>query len=112
MRESLGFVGAPDVSTTLLFLAANVRRRRLALGLTQEQFAERARLDLRFFRFVEQGVKDISISSLVRLAAGLGCESHELLLAAEPLERKPGRPRRSPRAPPPRRVSRRLRGHR
>jgi transcriptional regulator with XRE-family HTH domain len=112
MRASFGPVPAPDVSTTLLFVAANVRRRRLELGLTQEQFAERARLDLRFFRFVEQGVKDISISSLVRLAAGLGCRPHELLLAAEPLERKPGRPRRSPRATPPRRVSRPLRTQR
>lgn len=97
-------MSAQDVSTTLLSLAANVRRRRLALSLTKEQFAERARLDLRFFRFVEQGVKDISISSVVRLAAGLECRPHELLLAAEPLERKPGRPRRSPRATPPRRV--------
>ena len=105
-------MSTPDVSTTLLSLAANVRRRRLALGLTQEQFAERARLDLRFFRFVEQGVKDISISSLVRLAAGLGCRPHDLLLAAEPLERKPGRPRRLPRASPPRRVGRPLRANR
>lgn len=105
-------MSSPDVSTTLLSLAANVRRRRLALGLTQEQFAERARLDLRFFRFVEQGVKDISISSLVRLSVGLGCKPPDLLVAAEPLERRPGRPRRLPRATPPRRESRSLRVNR
>ncbi len=97
---------APAISATLLFIAANVRRRRLALGLTQEGFAERARIDPRFFRFVEQGVKDISISSLLRLAAALNCKPADLLAAAEPLVRKPGRPRKSPRATPPRRSPR------
>ncbi len=98
---------ATDVSATLLSIAANVRRRRLALGLTQEAFAERARIDSRFFRFVEQGVKDISISSLVRLAHGLNCRPADLLAPAEPLVRKPGRPKKSPRASPPRRTARR-----
>jgi len=80
----------------LLYLAANVRRRRNALKLTQEEFAEKAGLDLRFFRFVEQGVKDVAVSSLVRLAAALNCDPADLLQRAEPVERRPGRPKQTP----------------
>lgn len=94
-----------NVTTTLRHLAANVRRRRLALALTQEAFAERAGLDPRFFRFIEQGVKDISMSSLVRLATALECRPAELLSPAEPMPRPPGRPRKSP-PPSPRRPRR------
>lgn len=83
------------VTVALLFLAANVRRRRLELTLTQEQFAERAEIDLRFFRFVEQGVKDVAVSSLVRLAEALKCSPADLLQPTEPMERKPGRPKKS-----------------
>lgn len=83
-------------SVVLLYLAANVRRRRNALKLTQEAFAERAGIDLRFFRFVEQGVKDVAVSSLVRLATALNCEPAELLQPADPVERKPGRPKQTP----------------
>lgn len=81
-----------DVATTLLFLAANVRRRRLAMQLTQESFSEHAGLDLRFFRYVEQGARDVSVSSLVRLSVALGCRPGELLNPTQLVKRKPGRP--------------------
>ena len=77
------------------YVAAHVRRGREKLKLTQEQFAELAGFDTRFFRFVEQGRKDLSVSTLVRLAAPLGCPPAALLRPTRPLVRKPGRPKKS-----------------
>lgn len=80
------------------YVAAHVRRGREKLKLTQEQFAERAGFDTRFFRFVEQGTKDLSVTTLVRLADALGCEPAALLRPTRPVVRKPGRPKMKPRS--------------
>lgn len=80
------------------YVAARVRRGREKLKLTQEQFAEKAGFDLRFFRFIEQGTKDLSVTTLVRLAAALGCEPSALLRPTRPVVRKPGRPKTKPRS--------------
>lgn len=77
----------------LTYIAANVRRRRERLGISQEKFAETAGFDPRFFRFIEQSKKDISVTSLVRLAKVLGCEPAALLRPTQAVQRKPGRPR-------------------
>jgi transcriptional regulator with XRE-family HTH domain len=78
------------------YVAAHVRRGREKLKLTQEQFAEQAGFDARFFRFVEQATKDLSVTTLVRLAAALGCEPSALLRPTRPVVRKPGRPKKKP----------------
>ena len=77
------------------YVAAHVRRGRERLGLTQEEFAEQAGFDTRFFRFIEQGKKDLSVTTLVRLAASLECAPAALLRPTRPLVRKPGRPKKS-----------------
>lgn len=79
---------------SLDFIAANVRRRRERKGVTQEELAERAGFDVRFFRFIEQGRKDISVSTLVRLANVLGCDPGALLRPTRPVPRPPGRPKK------------------
>lgn len=74
------------------FIAANVRRRREALGLTQEQAAEAGSFDVRYYRFIEAADRNISIRVLVRLAEALGCPPAALLRPTHPLRRRPGRP--------------------
>ena len=85
--------GQPE-QPLLAFIAANVRRRRERRGLTQENLSERAGFDIRFFRFIEQGRKDISVSTLARLANVLGCDPGALLRPTRPAVRLPGRPKR------------------
>ena len=51
--------------------AANVRRTRLELGLTQEQLAEFAGLHPNYISSVERGERNISIQSMERIANSL-----------------------------------------
>jgi transcriptional regulator with XRE-family HTH domain len=78
----------------LEYVAARVRRGREILGLTQEQFAERAGFDPRFFRYIERGTKSLTVTTLVRLGKALGVPPSELLQPTRPLKRKPGRPKK------------------
>ena len=75
-------------------LAANVRRRREKLGLSQEAFAEHAAIDLRFYKHVEAAERDVALSTLVRLARALSCNPAALLRPTRPVVRKPGRPKK------------------
>jgi transcriptional regulator with XRE-family HTH domain len=68
--------------------AANVRRIRLARGLTQEKVAEAADLHVNYVSSVERGERNISICNIERLAQALGVDMAELVsskrdLAAE-----------------------------
>lgn len=51
-----------------LVLAENLRKRRKALGLTQEQLAEKAGLSVVFISLLENGHRTISVDSLIKLA--------------------------------------------
>lgn len=61
------------VSVTDL-LAAEVRRRRAALSLTQRDLADLAGVSERFVRFVEQGKPSIQLDSLTAVLDTLGLE--------------------------------------
>lgn len=56
-----------------------VRRRRLALGFTLEQLAERSSLTPNYIGTVEHGQRDPSLSTILALAGGLGVTPAELL---------------------------------
>lgn len=66
---------------------ARIRQFREASGLTQEQFAERAGLDYKYYQHVEAGRKpNLGMETLLKLAKGTGRELWELLnFDAEPL---------------------------
>ena len=51
---------------------AKVRRLREDAGLTLEQLGERCDMQLAYVSRVERGQKDIQLSTIVRLACGLG----------------------------------------
>ncbi|GAA2200550.1 hypothetical protein GCM10009849_21560 [Sinomonas flava] len=64
-------VPSPDVS---LALAAEVRGRRRALGLSQQDLADLAGVSERFVRFVEQGKPSIQLDALLAVLDALGLE--------------------------------------
>jgi transcriptional regulator with XRE-family HTH domain len=60
-------------------LGQTIRVRREALGLTQEQLAEKAGLHLTFISGVERGIRNISIMKLHRIAISLGVRLRDLV---------------------------------
>ncbi|MBK6381847.1 MAG: helix-turn-helix transcriptional regulator [Chitinophagaceae bacterium] len=60
-------------------LAENLRRERLAQGLTQEQLAERSGLHWTYISEVEGQKRNISIDNITKLALALGFQLWELL---------------------------------
>ena len=86
----------PDVERQLRSIAANVRRRRAELGLTQEQLGEAAGISYRYLQDVERGRKNITVDILVRLARALRSRPFQLMTAASLEAARVGRPRRRP----------------
>jgi transcriptional regulator with XRE-family HTH domain len=71
---------------------ARVKQIRQAYGLTQEQFAERAGLDYKYYQHVEAGRRpNLGLETLLKLSKGCGLELRQLfdfdappLVIAEP----------------------------
>lgn len=59
----------------------NVRRLRLASGMTQEQFAERSGFSQQYISDLERGRRDPTIVSLFELAQALESKPIDLLIA-------------------------------
>lgn len=65
-------------------LIVNVRARRQALGLTQQQLAERAGISRQTLVAIEAGRLTPSVTVALRLARALGCTVDDLFALAEP----------------------------
>jgi len=52
-------------------LATNVRRLRLARGVSQQDFAHEIEMDRTYYGGVERGERNISIDNIERIARGL-----------------------------------------
>jgi len=93
----------PTLSELLRSIAANVRRLRTRLALTQEALAERAGQDLSYVQRVERGVTNLSVGVLLSLAVALGVTPATLLRPARLTTGRRGRPpkKRAPRSPAP-----------
>jgi transcriptional regulator with XRE-family HTH domain len=60
-------------------VGANIKARRAELGLTQEEAASRAGLHPVEFARAERGSRDLRVSTVVKIAAGLEIAAGELL---------------------------------
>jgi len=60
-------------------LAGNIRRLRLARGLTQEGLAEAAGLHRNYVGGVERGERNVAIDNIESIARGLGVSVAELV---------------------------------
>jgi transcriptional regulator with XRE-family HTH domain len=79
------------------YIAANLYRARVRAGMTQEQLAEAADLDLRFVQRVERGRTNLSVLTLVALAEALGEKPGTFFREAVLPEARRGRPPRKKR---------------
>ena len=64
---------------TLTRFGLNVRRRREAIGLSQEALAEKAELDRTYISGIERGTRNPTILSAARVAAALKTSLAQLL---------------------------------
>ncbi|EMJ8372361.1 helix-turn-helix domain-containing protein [Pseudomonas aeruginosa] len=69
----------PDQCQLVTVFAANVRRRRLELGFSQEELAERAGVHRTYVGMLERGEKNVTIYNIERLAGALEVEPYVLL---------------------------------
>lgn len=60
-------------------VGANIRARRDELGITQEEAARRSNLHPVEFARAERGVRDLRLSTIVKIANGLGVPATQLL---------------------------------
>ena len=60
-------------------LGHNIRRIRMATGLSQEELASRAGLHRTYVSSVERGLRNVSIENIFAFARALGCEARDLL---------------------------------
>ena len=60
-------------------LAANVRRIRLGLGLSQEELADRSRLHRTYVGAIERAERNVSLATVEALATGLDRDPVDLI---------------------------------
>lgn len=69
----------PHECALVAVFATNVRRRRLELGLSQEELAEAAGVHRTYVGMLERGEKNVTIYNIERIAAALRVEAAFLL---------------------------------
>jgi transcriptional regulator with XRE-family HTH domain len=69
---------APGVATALVRLGKRIKALRLAVELTQEEAAERAKLDDKHWQDIEAGRTNPTVATLVGIARALGATIAEL----------------------------------
>ncbi|AMP75720.1 helix-turn-helix domain-containing protein [Ralstonia solanacearum] len=70
---------APQNCRLVTIFADNVRRRRLALGLSQEELAEKAGVHRTYVGMLERSEKNVTIYNIERIAIALQVEPSVLL---------------------------------
>jgi transcriptional regulator with XRE-family HTH domain len=68
-----------DILRQLKSLGANIRRERVALGLTQEKLAELVDLNIRTVQKIEAGDINVLVTTAIRLKQALGVAWTKLL---------------------------------
>ncbi|MGE8451293.1 MAG: helix-turn-helix domain-containing protein [Pseudomonadales bacterium] len=69
----------PQQCALVTVFAANVRRKRLELGLSQEELAEAAGVHRTYVGMLERGEKNVTIYNIERIAIALGVRPSALL---------------------------------
>lgn len=64
-------------------LGRAIRKRRMALGLSQEKFALKIGIDRTYYASVEAGKRNISVVNIKKIADGLEVSLSELFACAE-----------------------------
>ena len=72
-----------DSERIIQVLGAVIRERRVALRMSQEDFAEHVGLHRTYIGAIERGERNLSLRNLLRVAFGLGLRTSELLAVTE-----------------------------
>jgi len=72
-----------DEAQLLIRLGDAIRRRRVALGISQERFADSIRMHRAQYSKVERGERNVTVLTLHRVAIGLGTTSARILAMAK-----------------------------
>jgi transcriptional regulator with XRE-family HTH domain len=105
VEQSDNSPGMPDAkpSPLLQALAVEIKARRAALGISQEELAHRAELSRTFVAKIETGQNQPTVTVLFKLAVALAATPGELVHAvADRLAREERATRRKARIPVPR----------
>lgn len=70
----------PEECPLVAVFAANVRKKRLELGLSQEELAEGAGVHRTYIGMIERAEKNVTIYNIERVAGALGVEPFTLLM--------------------------------
>ena len=65
---------------THLELGERIQKLRRANNLTRDQLASKAGLSSKFLYEIETGKKGLSVESLLKIAEGLSCGYHDILI--------------------------------
>lgn len=68
-----------DENNQLRKLGANIRRERMAKGITQERLAEIVGLNIRNIQKIEAGETNVLITTAIRIRKALGCSAEKLI---------------------------------
>lgn len=93
---------SPRLTTALQAIGANLRKRRVSAGLSQERLAEKADLEVRTVQDVEAARTNLSVATLIALADAVGAVPEALFRPARFKTMRPGRPAVSARTNSPR----------
>lgn len=66
-------------SRALVALGQAIRNRRIEIGLSQEAFAQKAKLHRTYVGSVERGIRNIALINLIRISKALELTPQELL---------------------------------
>ncbi len=68
-----------EIQRQLSIFGANVRRERMARGVTQEKLAESVDLNIRTLQKIEAGQTNILMTTVARLQGALACPWEDLM---------------------------------
>lgn len=71
-----------DNATVMSGIGAALRSRREGLGYSQDRFADLIRMHRAYYGAIERGEKNLTISTLVRVATGLNVRPSDVLREA------------------------------
>lgn len=72
-----------DRDALLRRLGKSIRARRVAMGHSQDSFADRIEMHRAYFSAIERGEKNLEVGTLLRVAKGLKVAVSQLMLEAE-----------------------------
>lgn len=72
-----------DDETLRTKLGAAIRARRSELGYSQDSFADQIEMHRAYYSSIERGERNLTLSTMSRVASGLKCALAELFKAAK-----------------------------